>query len=380
MRIALFHDFLVRLGGAEHVLFTLAGMFPEADIYTLFADKEAVEKRYPGAKVHVHPGAQKAFKRVKRLPKLGRQVTKVLLPWYPRWVEEMDFSAYDLVIVSSTAWALGLITPVDTPVVAYVHSPARFLWDYYPQYKKELGARSLTGWKNTLLTRYLSKFRLWNKLAGERAEHLLCNSKLVQERIEKFYRRDDATVLYPPVDVGGLQCTGATPQGHVLLIATLTPYKNIDAILAWWKTRPEKLLIVGDGPDRKRLESLSSNNVEFLGYVSHAKRNQLIETARCMLYPSKEDFGIVPIEAMAAGKLPLALGQGGVVETIHDGKTGILYPDTSLDSLQAAWERFEQLEKHYHPASLRKEAEQYDTKAFSTAFMAYLKEHNLLKS
>lgn len=381
MRIALFHDFLVRMGGAEHVFFTLANMFPEADLYTLFVDKEALARGYPEHReVRVHPGAQKRFDRIRQLPKIGKQVTKLLLPWYARWVEEMDFSAYDLVIVNSTAWALGIVTPVDTPVVCYVHSPARFLWDYYPEYKRELGATNTTGWKNMFLTRSLSRLRLWNSMAGQRPEFMVCNSHTVAERINKFYRREDVTVLYPPVDVSGFQCTGPNPSGDAVLLTTLSPYKNVDALLAWWKNQPGVLHIAGDGPDRERLEKLAPPNVRFHGFVSSAKRNQLLQNARCVFYPSKEDFGIGPIEAMACGKLTLALGQGGALETIHDGMTGIFYPDLSAESLDVAWGRFEALESTYNPQRLRAAAEKYSSERFQRALLDYLRDHKLLKS
>lgn len=380
MKIALFHDFLVRMGGAEHVFFTMADMFPEAEIYTLFADFDTLGTRYPGRKVQVHAGAQKAFERMRRLPKIGRQVTKLLLPWYARWVEEMDFGAYDLVLVSSTAWALGLVTPVDTPVVAYVHSPARFLWDYYPEYKRELGAGEHWRWKNVALTRSLSKLRLWSRLAGQRADHMLCNSHTVLERICKFYRRDDVTVLYPPVHIDELQCKGANPDGDALIISTLTPYKNIDAVLSWWKGKKERLVIIGDGPDRKRLEALAPENVSFLGYVSQEERNRRLESARCFLYPSMEDFGIVPVEAMAAGKLTLALGKGGACETLEQGRTGVLFPDLEPASLEKAWQEFVELEASYSPEELRKEATHYATQSFQKSLMDYLDTHDLLHS
>lgn len=364
MKIALFHDFLVRMGGAEHVFFTLADQFPEADIYTLFQDKAALEARYPGRNIHVHSGAQKCYSLLSKLPVFGSQTTKVLLPFYGRWVEEIDFSTYDLVLVSSTAWAHGIVTPVDTTVVCYMHSPARFLWDYYPLYKKELGSKGHTHWKDLLLTKILSRQRLWSALAGERADLLLSNSVTVQERIAKFYRRDDVEVLYPPVDVSGIRCTGKNTKGPVVIIATLTPYKNIDAILTWWGDREEQLVIIGDGPDRKRLESLAGKNITFLGYVSFNKRNQMLEKARCIIYPSKEDFGIVPVEAMAAGKLTLALGEGGACETLEDGRTGILFSNLLPGSLQDAWERFLSLEKRYDKEELRKSAERFRTENF----------------
>lgn len=365
MRLAFFHDFLTRMGGAEHVLATMAEAYPEAPVYTLFCDRQAFTARYPhlGERLHTHPEAQRAYDRLSRLPRVGKHVTKLLLGRYAAWVSEMDLSAYTTVIANSTAWGLGPITPVDTRLISYIHSPARYLWDYFPSYKRELGATQAGGLRDILLTRMLSPQRLQNKIFGDRADVVLCNSHLVADRIAKFYRRE-AQVLYPPVDITDLPCTGPNPAGPALILSTLTRYKNIDRILSWWGQRETPLLIAGDGPDRERLMRLAGPSVQFLGYVSQSKRKELLAEARVILYPSLEDFGLGPVEAMACGKGTIALGQGGARETLDHGVTGILTPDLSRASLEKAWEEFCTWEKHYSPSVLRTSSERFSTETF----------------
>jgi len=171
-------------------------------------------------------------------------------------------------------------------------------------------------------------------------------------------------VLYPPVDITDLSCTGANPSGPAVILSTLTRYKNIDRLLAWWGDRDTPLLIAGDGPDRQRLEGLAGSSVQFLGYVSHAKRKQLLEDARVILYPSLEDFGLGPVEAMASGKGTIALGQGGALETLEHKVTGILTPDLTAESLNKAWEEFCTWEKSYIPSALRASAERFSSETF----------------
>jgi len=355
------------------VLFTMAKAYPEAPIYTLFCDFDGLKARYPefANRIHVHPKAQRAYKLGRKIPLIGKQVSKLFLPYYGRWVEEIDFSDYDTVIANSTAWGLGVVTPSWTKLIAYVHSPARYLWDYYPDYKRELGSKGQGSLRDTLLTYSLSRRRLENRVSADRPDAILCNSTLVADRIAKFYRRK-ATVLYPPVDIDNISCTGASPQSYALILSTLTPYKNIDKILSWWGDRETKLLIAGDGPDRERLKKLAGKNVTFLGYVSQEKKTTLLEEARLLFYPSMEDFGIGPIEAMAAGKLTIALGKGGALETVTDGQTGIFVTDLSQKSLDHAWEKFCTIEKNYTANHLRISSERFSRNSFLHSLSSYI--------
>lgn len=380
MKIALFHDFLVRMGGAEHVLRIFQDMFPDAEIHTLMQDKKAVRRLFGETTIHTLPEAQKRYDLLSVFPQLKRYSTKLFIGKFPQYIDRVDLSTYDLVITSSGAWSHGLITSINTKFVVYMHSPMRFAWDSFNSYKRDLGVKHHTSLRNILLTRMLGKARMWDQLASKRDNLLLCNSRTVQKRIEKFYRRNDSIVLYPPVNIESIPDPSHKREvgDYFLVISTFAKYKHIDVIIRALQERGQKLVLIGDGPEEDYLRSIANKEVTFAGKVSESEKVTYITNARALVQVSEEDFGIVPVEAMAAGVPVIGFGEGGIKETIEHEKTGILFEEQTTESLGRALDHFFLWEKEYDPMYARKKAEQYSTDTFKRQFLAILKDHDYL--
>ena len=351
MKVALAQEFLVKLGGAERVLKSLSDLFPDAPIFTLFYDEKAVGKVFPKEKIRGLP-LQKMYNR------LGRK-QKILLPFLTTAIEKLDFHEYDLVISSNTALMHGIITDIGTKHICYCHSPARYLWDYYHSYKRE---QRLTGIKNKLATKFLHDLRIWDRTAVSRVDTWVANSRNVQKRILKYFRKP-SYLIYPPVDVHRFQI-GKTHENYFLIVSTLTSYKQIDLAIRLFNRLGRKLIIIGEGSQKEYLESIAEDNIEFLGYQSDQMVAEYMKHARAFLFLGEDDFGIAPVEAMACGKPVIAYGKGGALETVIPHKTGELFTDQSVDGLEKAMVQFFLHEKDYSPLSLRKHALQFDQKVF----------------
>ena len=377
MKPVLFHDFLVRMGGAEHVLFTFSTIFPEAPIYTFFYDEEKVEHTYPGLSKRIipHPVGQRLYDIFKRIPFLSLYTTKLFVRIFPHLVEQIDLHSYDFILANSTAWAHGLVPPSDAKFIVYMNSPMRFVWDWFNEYKYELGAKKHTHWKNIVLTWLLSKVRIWDQIALKKESILLCNSKTIQKRIEKFYKRTDAILLYPPVDVRDIPMPQAHAEhdGYFIVISTLTKYKRIDIVIDLFNKIGKPLLIVGDGPYGEYLRLRSEKNITFAGYVSKVKKFELLSKARALIFPTEDDFGIVPIEALAAGKPVIALRKGGAREYVVPGVTGEFFEEQNSQSLEKAIAQFLSREEEFDPKVLRMKAETFSTEAFLKNFKSIMK-------
>jgi glycosyltransferase involved in cell wall biosynthesis len=351
MKVALAQEFLVKLGGAERVLKSLSDLFPEAPIFTLFYDEKAVGKVFPKGKIRGLP-LQKMYDRV------GKK-QKFLLPFMATAIEKLDFHEYDLVISSNTALMHGIVTDTGTKHICYCHSPARYLWDYYHQYKKE---QHLTGLQDKLATKLLHDLRMWDRTAVSRVDTWIANSRNVQKRILKYYRKP-SYLIYPPVDVHRFQM-GKTHENYFLIVSTLTSYKRIDLAIQLFNRLGRKLVIIGEGSQREYLESIAENNIEFLGYQSDQMVTEYMKHARAFLFLGEDDFGIAPVEAMACGKPIIAYGKGGALETVIPHVTGELFSDQSVDGLEKAMVQFFLHEKNYSPLAIRKHALQFDQKVF----------------
>ncbi len=376
MKVAIVHDFLVRMGGAEHVLSVFKELFPEADIYTAFADLKAVKHKYSHlGLIRVNKWAQFKYNLFKKLPIVGKKATKLFYRSFPKIIESFDFSEYDLVIANSSSWCHGVVTDVDTKVLIYIHSPMRFAWDYTHAYKRSLGAKKEQGWWSIWLTKSMHKARLWDALASKRGGLLLCNSRTVQRRIEKFYRKTTSHIVYPPVDVEQIPGPRVKGKGkdYLLIVSTLTPYKNILPIVEWATKKEIPLIIAGSGPQKKELERKAGPTVSFVGYVTEEQKWKYLAEARALMYPSMEDFGIGPVEAQAAGVPVLAFGKGGALETVEHMKTGIHFKDHSMEALDNAMLDLAAFEKHMDPEHLRMHSTQFSRASFKQEIRTKLK-------
>lgn len=351
MKIAFVHDFLLRLGGAERVLKVLMDMYPEAPVYTLLYDKKRVGSVFPESRVI--PSSLQKF------PRFIPGMHKFLFPFMPSAIESFDFSNYDVVISSSSAYAHGIVTNLETTHISYYHTPMRYAWDYTHEYLKE---QNLGAIGEVMASRLLHKVRLWDFLASDRVDLSIANSKTVQGRIRKYYRKE-AEIIHPPVNV---EAYTVTPhhEGYFLIVSTLTPYKRIDLAIELFNTLGKRLVIIGDGPDRPRLQRLAADNVDFLGFKSDEVVREYMQNCRAFIFPGEEDFGIAPVEAMACGKPVLAYNKGGLTESMIPGVTGQLFDEQSLESMEAALTQLLINEKNYDAKKIRKHAEQFSQAAF----------------
>ena len=327
MSVALVHDWLTGMRGGEHVLEALCDLYPDADIVTLLHRPGAVS-----AKIERH---RIITSYIQRLP-FASSHYRHYLPFFPSAIERLTFEGYDLVISSSHCVAKAVVAPPHARHLCYCHSPMRYAWDQFDAYfgparKGHLASR----W---LYRPVMSRLARWDASTARRVHRFVANSAHVAGRIHRYYGRD-ATVVHPPVDTTFFHLADVVPEDHFLVVSALVPYKRIDLAIAACARVGARLRIVGDGPDRSRLEAQAGRQVEFLGRLNDDGVRREYRRARAVLLPGEEDFGIVTVEAQACGRPVVALGRGGALETVIDGDSGLLYPDADVASLADALER-----------------------------------------
>jgi glycosyltransferase involved in cell wall biosynthesis len=345
MKVAITTDWMDTFGGAERVLMELHRMFPEAPIYTTVYDPDALPSTMHGWDVRT------SF--IQRLPLIRRRHFR-FLPLMPIAFEQFDFAEYDLVLTTNSACAKGVITRPGTLNVCYCYTPCRYIWDLYPEYTR--GKRS-----KPFIAPVAHWLRLWDRLSADRVDHFVAISHEVAARIRRHYRRD-AEVIYPPVDVERITPNGALPEDFYLVVSRLVPYKRVDLAVAAANQLRRRLVVVGDGPERRRLETMAGPTVEFLGRRDDEEIAELYARCRAFLFPGLEDFGIAPVEAQAAGRPVIAFAAGGALETVIDGKTGVLFPVQTPEALSLAIQHFEEMTQD--PASCRRNAERFSAARF----------------
>lgn len=351
MKIAIVHDFLFKMGGAERVVKELADMFPKAPIYTLIYDEKKCGEAFPRERV--------ISSSLKNYPRFLRKRPQYLLSKMPEAIESFDFSGFDLVISSSGAFSHGIITPPGTKHLCYCHSPMRYAWDYTHEYLEE---KNYPFWKELIIRQLVHKVRQWDRAAADRPDKYIANSKHVARRIKKYYQID-ADVLYPPVDVERFYPYEASGD-YFLIVSTLTPYKKIDLAVSAFNKMGKRLVIIGGGKHQKYLESIAGPTVEVLGRKSDAEVKRYMQECKAFIFPSEEDFGITPVEAMAAGKPVIAYKKGGVMETVIDGITGVFFRDQNVRGMESAIAQFYEIEHEFEPSIIRKRAEEFSREKF----------------
>lgn len=363
-RIALVHDFLVSYGGAERVFGALCALYPEAPIYTLLADPKLTEKYFKGRNIHTSW--------LGKLPRFIRHHYRLFLPFFPAAVESLDLREFDLVISSSGAWSKGIITRLHTTHVAYLHSPMRYAWDYHESYLQELGARS----RRSIFTRMLMSYlRIWDRQAADRPDILLVNSQFTRLRTLKYYRRD-AQVVYP----GALSLFENTrnhfekkpSREYFLVVSRLTRSKKIDAVVEAFNKLSLPLVVVGTGPEEKRLRKISGNHIRFSGFVSDDELVTLYQGARALIFPSEEDFGMVAVEALSFGTPVIGLEYGGLREIVTSGLTGEFFHTTVPEIIAEGVRRFLEKEGTYDEAILKESVRKFSSGTFENLMIGIL--------
>ncbi len=335
LRVALVHDWFTGMRGGEKCLEVLCEIFPDAPIYTLLHVKGAMSPLIESKKIHT------SF--VQRFPNLEKKY-RSYLPLFPRAIESFDFSGYDVVISSSHCAAKGAIVPSGTLHICYCHTPMRYVWDMYDEYFGKGRAGIVTRAAMSIIAPYL---RRWDVRTAKRVNFFIANSDNVRKRIQRIYRRD-ADVIFPPVDTEQFHISQTKSDqllaekkdgGYHLIVSALVPYKRVDLAIKVFNENGKRLLIVGKGPDEEKLRAMSKPNIEFLGWRDDHELAELYAGSTALLFPGEEDFGIVPLEAMACGKPVIAYGKGGALETVVEGVTGTFFYEQTREALASAVER-----------------------------------------
>jgi glycosyltransferase involved in cell wall biosynthesis len=265
----------------------------------------------------------------------AKQRYQAFLPLMPLAFEQFDMRDYDVVISTSSACAKGVIVSPGALHLCYCYTPCRYIWDLYHDYTRSLRMRPLAAY-------VAHRLRIWDRLTADRVDHFVGISHEVAARIRRHYRRE-AEVIYPPVDVERFSPSGDPPEEFYLVVSRLVPYKRIDLAIEAAGRLGRRLIVVGDGPERRRLERMAGADVEFRGHVSDEEAGELLTRCRAMLFPGLEDFGIAPLEAQAAGRPVIAYGRGAALETVVRDVTGVFFPEQTAEALAEAIRRSEEI-------------------------------------
>jgi glycosyltransferase involved in cell wall biosynthesis len=354
-KVALVHDWLVRMRGGEKVLENLAQLFPTAEIFTLICERKNLSSFLQEKKITT------SF--LQRW-KLGQRKYPFYLPLFPLAVEQFNFRSFDLIISSSHCVAKGIIPPPEVPHITYIYTPMRYLWDLYFDYFA--GERNIL--KKTLISLFTHYLRLWDVVSSQRVDFFIACSRYVQQRIKKYYRRE-AEVIYPPVDTSFYQPTKEVEK-YFLVVSALVPYKRIDLAVEAFNQLKLPLLIVGSGPEEKKLKKIAGRNIKFLGWRKEEELKEYYARAQALIFPGKEDFGLSPVEAQAAGRPVIAYQEGGVRETVVENKTGLFFSQQTPTDLIAAVLKFQKMK--FNPEEIRTHALKFDQKVFRENFKNFI--------
>ncbi len=354
-KIALVHDYFIQMGGAERVAAAMHDSFPFAPIYTTVALPHQLPHELKTADIRTSP--------MQWLPNMERRFRQYFM-LYPFAVEQFDLSQYDLILSSSSGYAKGVRRRRNAIHVCYCHTPMRWVWRYQDYAERE----SFGGLARLVLPMFLWGLKKWDLRAAQQPNYYIANSKVVAERIKKIYGRE-AIVIPPPIDVDRFE-PAAVVEDYYLILSRLVPYKRIDLAIEACNKLGRRLVIIGEGPDRERLEKLSGPTIEFLGRQTDTQVNLYASRCRALLFPGEEDFGMVPLEVNAAGRPVIAYRAGGAVETVVEGVTGLFFDEPNSSSLVEAIEDFES--RIWNSVLARKHAEKFDRKVFSFRVLQFL--------
>jgi len=367
MKKALIHDWYTVYGGAERCVESFTNIWDDFDHFSLIDDLSDPHREL------ILKGKKTKNSFVQKLP-FWKKKYRTYLPLFPFAIEQFDLSDYELILSSSSSVAKGVLTTPSQLHIAYVYSPVRYAWDLYHQYLKE--SKLDSGVKGLIAKYFLFKLRAWDFSTANRPDHYIAISHFVAKRIKKVYNKE-ALVIYPPVDTDSFTLTTETSD-YYITCSRMVPYKKIDLIVEAFSKTNKKLIVIGDGPDFKKIKKLASSNVELKGYVEKEEMLDIIKRAKAFIFAAEEDFGIAPIEAQACGVPVIAYGKGGALETIigvssdenFDDKsvTGIFFKEQMSSSLLEAVNYFEKNEASFDRKIIRKNAERFSKDRFEKEF------------
>ena len=361
MRVAFVHDYLTQFGGAERVLLAMLALYPDAPVYTSLYDKSVFAGAFDGVDVKTTW--------LQQVP-LARRSFRALLPLYPAAFAALDMSPFDLVISSTSSFAKGVRVRPGALHVSYVHTPTRFLWRL-----DEYAFDVAPWWSRPLLAAALPGLRRWDYAAAQRPNHIVANSRNVADRILTCYGRT-SDVLHCPADIEAFAPVSAAEiDDYYVVAARLLPYKRVRLAVEACNALRVPLVVLGSGPDEARLRAMAGPTVRFAGRVSDVARRQVFARARAIIVPGEEDFGLVPVEAAAAGRPTVAFGAGGAMETVVDGVTGTFFHEPTAESLARALTSLDPLA--YDVAAMSAHAAKFSAERFRAGFRTLLESYGV---
>lgn len=357
LKVAIVHYWLIDRRGGERVVEALCELYPQADLFTNVYDPSVFAESLAGHRV------QTTF--VNALP-FATRMREPYLPLMPLALEQLDLRGYDLVISSESGPAKGVIVAPDALHVCYCHSPMRYAWDLYPEYLAGVGA-----FKRLMMRPLTHYLRLWDQASAQRPDVVVANSTHTQKRVKKYWRRE-AEVVPPPVEVERFSsaAAGAAAGDYYLCAGQLEGYKRVDLAVAAFNELGLPLVVAGTGPQLDALRRQAKPNITFRGWMADVDLARTIAGCRALVFPGEEDFGIVPVEAMAAGRPVIAFRRGGALDSVREGETGIFFDEQTPASLVAAVRRFETERQQYDPARIVAHAREFDRARFIARFAA----------
>jgi glycosyltransferase involved in cell wall biosynthesis len=356
MRVAIVHYWLVSMRGGEKVIEALCDLFPEADIFTHVYHpamvSETIRKhRIITSFVNSLPNARRWYKRY--------------LPFMPIALEQLDLRGYDLIISSECGPAKGVIPPTNAVHICYCHSPMRYIWNMYQDYRERAGFLT-----KILLPPLAHYIRTWDAVASMRVDHFIANSHTVADRVEKYYRRTSA-IIHPPVDVDRFEIVPKAEIGdYYLLAGELVAYKRPELAVEAFNLLRQPLIVIGSGEMLSAIRKLAGPTVTVLGRQPFEVLRYYFARCRALVFPGEEDFGIVPVEVMASGRPVIAYGCGGATESVTAGVSGLFFQEQSVAAIERAIHEFEQM--HFDPAVIKAQARKFDVQRFTSEISAVI--------
>lgn len=360
MKIALVHDYLVQYGGAERVLECFTEIFPEAHIYTIMYDEKLMHGVFEHKKIHT------SFLQKFPLAKKRHRIFPLLMP---SAIEQFDFSAYDVVLSDSSSYAKGIITSPETLHICYMHTPMRYAWDDCQKYTDDFGLPWIV---KKMVPFFMNYIRIWDAVSAERVDKFIANSNFVAKRIRKYYKKE-VTVINPPVNVDKfyIQKDAKKKGNYYLMVGRLITYKKHDITIKAFNKLGLPLKIIGRGPELKRLRKIAKSNIEFLERVNDESLPEYYANCKAFIFPQEEDFGIVAIEAMSAGRPLIAYRGGDIVENLEDEKTGVFIEKQNPQSIINAVNKFTKIK--FDPNYIREKSLKFNKDIFKSKIYQYVK-------
>ena len=360
-KIAIAHDWLTNMGGAEKVVINFKQIYEEAPIYTISYNDKNLDKELRNIDVRT------SF--IQKFPK-GNKKHQMYLPFMPTAWEQFDFNDYDVVLSSSSSCAKGIITSPDTVHICYCHSPMRYAWEFYNEYME----RENLGKLKKILIKYIMNYiRIWDRASADRVDYYIANSKNVAKRIYKHYGIE-ADVIHPPVK-GSYFNISDIDEDYFLIVSRLVPYKRVDLAVEVFNELGLPLVVIGGGSQLEYLKSIAKPNVKIMGRQPDEVIKEHYAKCRAFIFPGEEDFGITPLEAQASGRPVIAYGKGGALETVVEGKTGLFFKEQTKESLKDAILKFNDM--IWSKEEIRKHALTFDEEIFKEKIKNYIEQKSI---